>query len=97
MEKMYIQGDTDIEETLKHIGIDDLRTAELICGWNIYALEVDYYDGDYGRVIALHSYTNNAGYTILTNDNGQLLDKIVKDQEFMRDYQEEKKKFYCQE
>lgn len=55
-EKMYIQEDYNITDILNHIGIDSIDQAEAICGRAIYALELDYYDGDLGNVKAVHNY-----------------------------------------
>lgn len=96
-EKIYIQNNEDMENVLRFIGIDDLKMAENICGRNIYALETDCYDGEYGEVIALFSYSNNPGYKILTDKNGILLPKVTEDVKFFRDCYEEDRKIFSNE
>ena len=85
MEKIYLQNSQDIEETLKHIGFDSIEQAEKICGRNIYALKVDYYDGDLGNVVACHDYLEDGRETKLTEeDSSQLLKWVENERDYFR-------------
>ena len=85
-EKMYIQGEGEIEKTLKHIGFDSLEQAEKCCGRNIYALKLDYYDGVITNVKAVHDCRDISAYnsTQLTDKNNKLTDNMIENIEYFR-------------
>lgn len=98
MEKIYLQNSQDIEETLKHIGFDSIEQAEKICGRSIYALDLDYYDGEITNVKAVHNYgeVSSSNTTQLTNiDSGRLTDDMITNIEYMRSHDSQILYMFC--